>query len=791
MKKTILSALLLTTFIAASQAQTVTEDSYSKLSLSFNTPDVVLDETSLGDNKYTTINLDGYIFDGIVGSPALPVLSNMVVVPFCSEMKVTVTNAVYDTLQATAATNWMPVQPSRSKSDRTPFKLSYNEDVYNTDAFVSMPLAQIEEIGIARDRRLARLAFAPVSVNPVTGQYIVCRKADVTVTYVNADSAATEEHFQRYYTPAFSFGQTINSLVNTKAVRTDAPPRMVIVCPISLSSTSVTKFVNWKKRQGYIVDRITYGIDGIESNTALANKLKSLYTDATTEAPAPTYLMLIGDNEQVPAFNGTVNNTEYAHVSDLYYVTWTSGDVIPDCYQGRISATSKNAVSSILDKILMYEKYEFPDDSYLEKSVLVSGVDDDDPYAYPNFQDQTTQYCDPNLDYAVRYYINSNNGYNTVYYFKNKTNIVPENIDTVYDSRASNAATQIKNFYHEGAGWVNYSGHGFTDSWYKPAFSVSDASGLRNNDKPMFVVANCCLTNFFNQSTCLGEAFLRRGNNAGAVAYIGGTNSTYWKEDFYWSVGLRNGINYNMNATYNSGKLGVYDRLFHTHSEAFSDYAITAGAMPFFGCMAVQNATSTYLSGDAATTKKYYWEIYELMGDPSMMPWLGRAQELTNFSVQSQQNDDGTYTITIYTVPRSYVAMRDTVGNTILGAAFVAGNGRVVFTVDDADQLSNALISVVAQGYKPFFYHNANLGIKNAADASAVNIYPNPATSQCTVAATGMQSARLLDSRGSLVALYAPVDGTCSIDLQSLPRGIYFVQVQTPGSLTAKKLIVK
>ena len=156
----------------------------------------------------------------------------------------------------------------------------------------------------------------------------------------------------------------------------------------------------------------------------------------------------------------------------------------------------------------------------------------------------------------------------------------------------------------------------------------------------MFIVANCCLTNFFNQRVCLGEAFLRRANNAGAVAYIGGTNSTYWKEDFYWSVGLRTNISNNMSTNYNSSKLGVYDRLFHTHSEAFADYAITAGAMPFFGCMTVQNASSSYLSGDAATTKKYYWEIYELMGDPTMMPWLGKAQDLTNFSVQSHQNDD-------------------------------------------------------------------------------------------------------------------------------------------------------
>lgn len=790
MKKTILSALMLTTFIAASQAQTVMEDSYSKLSISFNTPDVVIGETSLGDNKYSTLNLEGYIFDGTVGTPALPVLSNMIVVPFCSDIKVTVTNAVYDTLQSTANANWIPVQPSRSKSDHSPFQVSYNEDVYSTNAFVSLPLAQVEEIGIARDRRLARLAFSPVSVNPVTGQYIVCRKAEVTVSYVDADSVATEEYFQRYYTPAFSFGQTLNTLVDTKAVRTDAPVRMVVVCPTSFNSSAVNNFIKWKRRQGYIVTRINYGQGDFTSNTAVANYLKSLYSNATADEPAPTYLMLIGDHNQIPAFNGTVNTSDYAHVSDLYFVTWTSGDVIPDCYQGRISATTQSAVATILNKILMYEQYTFPDDSYLAKSILVSGVDDDD-------YDQTSIYCDPNLDYAARYYLNNANGYNTVYYYKNNTNFIPSEVDTVntvhiFSSQASSATSALKSLYSAGAGFVNYSGHGFVDSWYKPEFTVGNVGNLNNNNKPMFVVANCCLTNFFNEATCFGEAMLRRANNAGAAAYIGGTNSTYWKEDFYWSVGLRNNISNTMNTNYNSSRLGVYDRLFHTHGEAFGDYAITAGAMPFFGCMTVQNASSSYLSGDAATTKKYYWEIYELMGDPSMMPWLGQAQELDNFTVVTNTTGESSCNVVVNTVPRAYVALRDTVNNVFIGAAFTGNNGSATFSVDDCESLSGALISVTAQGYKPFFYADSHLDITKAQTAgSAVSLFPNPATSQCTVSADAMQSVRLLDSRGSLVGVYAPANGSCTIDLQNLPSGIYFVQVQTPGNLTAKKLVVK
>ena len=786
MKKIIMSALMLTTFFAASQAQTVTEDSFSRLSLSFNTPDVVLDGTTLGDNKFATVNVDGYIFGGTVGSPALPVLSNIVVVPFCTDMIVTVANAVYDTLQSNTSYNWMPLQPSRSKSDRSPLQVQYNEQVYTTDAFVSLPLAQIEEVGIARDRRLARISFAPVSVNPVTGQYIICRKADVTVTYVGADSTATVEYFQRYNTPAFSIGNTLNSLINPKSVSTATPSRMVIVYPTNLNGAAVNNFVKWKKRQGYIVDRVTYGQGGITSNTALANYLKSLYVNATADEPAPTYLMLIGDHNQIPAFDSQLPSGGWSgpgndHVTDLYFVSWTSGDNLPDCYQGRISATSASVVANILNKIMLYEQYGFEDDSYLAKGILVSGVDQ----GYEG--DHGYSHCDPTMDYAARYYINSEHGYDHVYYYKNNTNFAPDGVSVTGSSQGgSAAASALRSLYSAGAGWVNYSAHGDIDRWHEPELTNSQANSLSNTNKPMFMVGNCCLTGKFDESVCLGEALLRRANNAGAAAYIGATNVTFWDQDFYWSVGVRNVIYNTMNTTYMSNKLGAYDHLFHTHNEVFSDYAVTAGALVFFGNMAIQGSSNN------ATYKKYYWEVYELFGDPSLMPWLGRAQDITDFSVSTSGVSEGSCNLDISTVRYAYVAVRDTVANEILGAAFTDANGNASLAIADCAALSNSVISVTAQGYKPFFYTDGTLDINRAPVAtSSVTLCPNPATSQCTVTADGMMNARLLDSRGSLVATYSAVDGSCTIDLKSLPRGIYFVQVQTPGNVAAKKLVVK
>ena len=110
-----------------------------------------------------------------------------------------------------------------------------------------------------------------------------------------------------------------------------------------------------------------------------------------------------------------------------------------------------------------------------------------------------------------------------------------------------------------------------------------------------------CLSKF-DESECFGEAVLRKGNFSGAVGYIGGSNSTYWNEDYYWAVGLRSIGNSGTVPNYDVNNLGAYDRLFHTHNEPYADWYITNASMMMAGNMAVHSSSSSL--------KTYYWEIY-------------------------------------------------------------------------------------------------------------------------------------------------------------------------------------
>lgn len=770
MKKEFLFIAIVALSLSQLCAQQVKENNYDRLTVRFSIPGAKI---AVNDNGYAFVDIAGYAQGGHVGSPSLPVLNNMIAVPFCDGFDVTIKDAVYDTMRLAEGVKMMPLQPSRSKSDLSEPSMVINEEVYSTDKQFGLDLASVEYLGIGRDINYATLSFSPVSVNPVSGEVVVCQSAEITVSYRKADAARTLEHYRRYHTPAFTLGPTLNTLpiAMGKDIDNSAPVRMVIIAGSSLECSALEEFANWKREQGMLVDLIYTQ----SSANDIATELKDMFTEASRETPAPTYLVLVGDVAQVPVHDSRLQYGFNDHITDLYYVTWTSGDILPDCYQGRLSASDTTTLRNIIVKTLFYERYQFPNDEYLGRAALISGVDG----GYVG--DNAYKFCDPTMDYAAYYYINAENGYNTVKYYKNNTDYAPTGVTVTGSSQNSSAASELLSYYSMGAGWINYSAHGNWNCWHDPSFYVNDVKRMNNVNMPSVMIGNCCLSNKFEKSTCFGEALLRREDRAGAVAYIGGTNSTYWTEDFYWSIGVRSNISNTMTPNYNEQNMGTYDHLFHTHGEALTDHVATAGAMVVIGNMAVQNGPDTYYSFNG-TLKRYYWEIYELMGDPSLMPWLGRAQDLS-VSVSMTANN-----VQVHAAPGAYVAMVEGDNLTLCSSDFADADGNVILPRPENDGKSR-FISVTAQGYKPVRKAYVNEGIASMNDINAT-VAPNPASGRCQVSANGLQRVTLVNMAGQTLQTQNATGDHCQLSLNGVPAGIYLMKVETVSGTTIQKLVV-
>ncbi|MCQ2273286.1 MAG: C25 family cysteine peptidase [Bacteroidales bacterium] len=692
MKKTIKNLLLGLLLISSSalMAQSVITKSsdYRQSSFSFVAPQLNVSTQQANGTTFTTLQMQGAAPSHALGRPNLPIISQFIEIPICSAVKVD-----YQIRQTKTLDNLkypvMPAQPAPSKSQKGALPFVYDSAYYQSNNN-EIDRVVVETMGISRDRNVAILRVNPVIYDPTTGSLQLITAMDITLQFENADIAATQQLHSRYYSPDFSLGHKIEgALPCSKEIRSGAPIHYLIVAHSSFRD-QLNGFINWKKRQGFIVT-VGYTDDPNvgTTSTSIAQYTKSFYTNATEELPAPTYLLLVGDVQQIPAFNARCTQPSTDHVSDLYYTTWTDGDNIPDCYIGRFSARTVDELIPQIEKTLLYEGYNFPNDSYLSRGILIAGEDQ----GYSG--DNAYRYSDPTMDYIAKTYVNASNGYTTFHYFKNNINFAPTGVTVDGSCSAAANANILRNYYNDGYGLVNYSAHGYDDEWSKPSFNANHASAMTNRNMPSIMIGNCCLSGKFNTRAydeCLGEALLRKGNNAGAVAYFGATNSTYWPHDFSWSVGIRSNMSNTMDANYDSQHLGMYDRLFHTHNEPFSAWHITAGAMNVAGNTAVQEYGSYQL---------YYWEIYELFGDPSLMPWLGTASTMELSSAGVLPLGSGTYSVTA--VPYAYVALTTADEHDLIAATYADAQGVAELTIPSDICVGEYELSAWAQNYKPAF----------------------------------------------------------------------------------------
>lgn len=761
----------------------VKSSTFEKIELSLKTGRLEIDETRCGNGTFSRVAIDGFLQSTEVGNPELPVLVEMLEIPLCDSVEVRIVSQNWTTVPAMEsglAHKVWPAQPTYPKSYDGEPEFVMNDNLYSANEFYSKELVKVEKLGVARDRNMATLTFSPVSYNPVSGEIRLCTSAEVLVTFVNSDETGTRRMKRLHHSPMFNGMPSLNALPESmdKNEYSSTPVRMLIVAHPSFRGQLDT-LVNWKKRKGFITD-IVYAENSGAGTTAarISNYLKQQYADATPENPAPTFVLLVGDVAQIPAFGSKISSSSYNdHITDLYYATWTSGDNLPDCHYGRFSAQNLSQLTPQIEKTLMYENCSMQTKFHLDKAVLVSGIDDGIA------GDNAYMYADPTVKYIENYYINTANNYSTVssYYNEDRSN------------SQANISNIIKSNLSAGFAIANYTAHCSPEGWSDPEIKTSMLGSLSNRQRFGIMIGNCCESNRFDEDECFGEAILRLDNYRGAVGYIGASNSTYWPQDFYWSVGVRSGSYYNQVTgvslpAYNALSLGMYDCLYHTHNEDFSKWYTTTGGMLFAGNSAVQKSSAN------ATRKTYYWEIYHLMGDPSIMPWLHSPSNMTVTANTSLET--GATSLAVTAVPYAYVALTDSSLNLVAATvADASGNATLQFA---ALPRGDYELAAAAQNYKVKF---TGIRVRNPEEYAGIapignftaRTFPNPAADMLFVEAPAMSEITLTDMLGKIVFSTREIDGNrVAISLEEYPKGIYLVCVKNhKGESAHRKVVVK
>lgn len=653
-------------FLAA-QTLHLQENSFQNVKIRFNAGQLEATSVQTPEGTFSRVVMGDAHLSTELGQPEVPVMVRLMEIPLCDAVNYEIVSAHYIDYTAEQLGITAPLFPAQApafKSGHEEMPFTRDAATYARNAWYGRDIVKVEKSGVARNINIATVEFSPVQYNPVTNMYRVYDDVVVNFTFENADIPATYEMKSLHGNAIFNGLQSrvINPIADLDRETIFNRPIKYLIVANSMFRGQLDDFVTWKKRQGFMVE-IAYTDDANvgTSTTSISNYIKDEYTNATDANPAPTYVLLVGDIAQIPVFSTHVSGEN--HKTDLYYFTWTSGDNFPDCFYGRFSAQNAQHLQNILAKTLQYEQYTMPDATYLDEAVLVAGTDANWSPTHANGQ----------MNYLSNNYINTDYGYSNVHLY-------------LYNSNSQ--AAQIRSDIGKGVGYANYTAHCSEEGWYQPEFITSQIPSMSNVDKYCFMIGNCCLSNKFDEDECFGEAITRVANK-GAVAYIGGSNSTIWDEDFYWSVGVRSSIN--ANATYDANNLGAYDRLFHTHGEDFSDWYVTAGSIIYGGNLAIQSSTSTY--------KLYYWEIYHLMGDPSLLPWLSQADPMD--VLVDDVLTSGANTLQVTAVPYAYVAL--TKNGEVIAATSADANGAANLSFEPVTPENTYELALSAQNYQPYF----------------------------------------------------------------------------------------
>jgi len=669
MKK--LSLILLSVIIAtAAFAQTkvicnsqktnaeIIKNSGQKLVFSNNLEGFELATAKTKNGIYSRIIVPEYYPDNNIGYPELPVMTKLIEIPENANININIVSfdeQIIDLNEYGAEYPIVPNQPSLFKNqdpDLVPFE--QNNSIYSDFEYYETELVNIEYSSTMRGIRIAQLTVSPFSYDIESNVLTIKNNIIVDVTFNNADLTKSEQNKTSKYSAAFdaSYHKIWNykEPANKDALST-YPIKYIIIADRMFENT-LSQFITWKTKKGFNVDVQYTDVIGTSRDDIKAY-IRGEYEAGTAEDPAPTYLLIVGDMAQVPTFDGS------GHKTDMYYCEFDDGgDYIPEMYFGRFSATSVAQLEPQIDKTLMFEQYTFPDPSYLAEVVLVAGDDNTFGPTHANGQ----------INYAHNYYFNSEHGVTDYTY------LYPD---------AGSSASNIISDISDGVGFVNYTAHCSSSGWAGPSFTTSDVPGLANDDEYFFSIGNCCLSNKFDDDECFGEALLR-ANKKGAVIHLGGSNSTLWDEDFYWSCGIASSINADM--TYEGTTQAMYDHLFHENEE---DPYFSAGQMNYIGNMAVNASSSSNI--------QYYWEIYHVMGDPSLMPYIGVPAEVSASYLSTVPI--GMSTLTVTTEENAYVAI--SLNGVLLDAKLANASGVVTLEFEPLATVATADIVITKQFRAP------------------------------------------------------------------------------------------
>lgn len=473
---------------------------------------------------HSVIHSPGLVIANRRGEPALPQQGVSVQLPASSqapELVVISESSTWENLGAIA--------PGRGSITRNvdPSTVPYVfGPLYQATRFAPQPMARVAQLFTLRDVRGANVVFAPFQYDPASGRTLVTREAIIEIR-TPAPARATRSLFvapagaSRAARPTLS--QDFASLyqdrfvnysqLTAEAFRGVGHPVLdtgkLLVITHADFARALQPLVDWKNQKGIQTRLVTLAETG---STATAIKA---FIAAAYRAERISSVILVGDAKFMPFFPGVFGNAYRNEADPLYGAiegpssagpAELSNDEFPEVFVSRLPANTALEASTMVAKIIDYERDAVAGDWYAKASGIASNEagGPDDLYDWERM----------NLvsDMLMPW------GYTVV--------------DKFYDPRVT--LDQLVAAINQGRGFLNYVGHGSETEWVTTGLHTSDIMQLKNDRKLPFIVDVACVNgNFAFSEMSFAEAWMLVGTPEvprGAISIFASSTNQEWYE---------------------------------------------------------------------------------------------------------------------------------------------------------------------------------------------------------------------------------------------------------------------
>jgi len=275
--------------------------------------------------------------------------------------------------------------------------------------------------------------------------------------------------------------------------------RYLMITPFEFEST-LEYFANYKRNIGFDVCIVNTKTTGTTPE-AIKNFIQNQYDNLSTR---PTYILLAGDVDHIPAFEGDPSGTVKKNpITDLGYSLLEGNDFIADIFLGRFAVANINQLKNIINKTIFMEV-----NLHLleKKAVFIAG---DEKKGVWNKSYMTNVFKSGHEYVILNSFIPL--GYLCLKLYK-------PDVKSVVNALSNNPL-----FYF-------YAGHGNCTTFAGKSFDMGNKEILSaTNTIFPFVFSFACKTGNFAQ-TCIGKQFIR-AQNKGAVAFFGSSVNSQTNTD--------------------------------------------------------------------------------------------------------------------------------------------------------------------------------------------------------------------------------------------------------------------